>query len=68
MMRSFSLFLSAAWTRITLNNMSTEADEYLWNLVIQEYNDSVIYGTTSALENPSCYIYNKGYHKLKLTA
>lgn len=55
-------------TRITLNNMSTEADEYLWNLVIQEYNDSVIYGTTSALENPSCYIYNKGYHKLKLTA
>ncbi|MED9996161.1 MAG: T9SS type A sorting domain-containing protein [Paludibacteraceae bacterium] len=59
-------------SKIELVNLSVNAEENLneWVLQIQDnfMGDGNSYdGTTSNLVNPSCYLYNVGQHKIKLT-
>lgn len=55
-------------TRFLLNNKSTDADSYLWNLELQYYTGVEVEGLTSYIENPVCYLYNDGQNKIRLTA
>lgn len=59
-------------SKIQLVNQTVNASEHLnqWVLQLQENfmgDGRIIEGTTSNLINPSCYLYNLGQHKIKLT-
>lgn len=59
-------------SKIQLLNQSANAEDNLnlWVLQIQENwmgDGRINEGTTSSLINPSCYLYNVGQHKIKLT-
>lgn len=59
-------------SKIQLINQTVNADEHLnkWVLQLQENymgDGRIVEGATSTLVNPSCYLYNLGQHKIKLT-
>lgn len=59
-------------SKIQLISQTTNAEEHLnhWVLQLQENfmgDGRTVEGTTSNLVNPSCYLYNIGQHKIKLT-
>ena len=59
-------------SKIQLLNQTVNAEEHLnnWVLQLQENymgDGRTVEGTTSNLVNPSCYLYNLGQHKIKLT-
>lgn len=61
-------FTFQSGTRFVLQNSSTEADSYIWNLELQYYTGVEVEGLTSYMENPVCYLYNPGQNKIRLTA
>ena len=54
--------------KISLVNKSVGADEYLWTLQLQYFLGYEVEGSQTSLAEPSCYLYNPGINKLKLTA
>ena len=54
--------------KIYLLNKSDGAETYLWTLQLQYFLGYEVEGTQTSVENPSCYLYNAGINKLRLTA
>jgi hypothetical protein len=54
--------------KIYLINKSIGAKSYLWTLQLQYFLGYEVEGTQTSVENPSCYLYNGGINKLRLTA
>lgn len=54
--------------KISLVNKSVGADEYLWTLQLQYFLGYEVEGSKTSIAEPSCYLYNPGVNKLKLTA
>lgn len=54
--------------KIYLLNKSKGAESYLWTLQLQYFLGYEVEGTQTSVENPSCYFYNGGINKLRLTA
>jgi hypothetical protein len=44
------------------------AEYYLWTLQIQNFLGYEVDGSQTSIENPSCYLYNAGINKIRLTA
>lgn len=57
-----------AGDKIYLINKSKGAEYYLWTLQLQYFLGYEVEGTQTSIENPSCYLYNGGINKLRLTA
>ena len=57
-----------AGDKIFLVNKSTGANTYLWTLQLQYFLGYEVEGTQTRVKNPSCYLYNSGINKLRLTA
>lgn len=54
--------------KISLINKSIGAEEYLWTLQLQYFLGYEVEGSQTSIAEPSCYLYNPGVNKLKLTA
>ncbi len=54
--------------KIYFENKSMGAEYYLWTLQIQNFLGYEVDGSQTSIENPSCYLYNAGINKIKLTA
>ncbi len=57
-----------AGDKIFLINKSKGAETYLWTLQLQYFLGYEVEGTQTSIKNPSCYLYNAGINRLKLTA
>ena len=62
------LFEFTPGDKIYLNNKSKGAETYLWTLQLQYFLGYEVEGTQTRIESPSCYLYNPGINKIKLTA
>ena len=54
--------------KISLINKSKGASTYLWTLQLQYFLGYEVEGAKTSIKEPSCYLYNSGINKLKLTA
>ena len=54
--------------KISLINKSKGAETYLWTLQLQYFLGYEVDGTQTSIKDPSCYLYNAGMNKLRLTA
>lgn len=54
--------------KISLINKSKGAETYLWTLQLQYFLGYEVEGTQTSIKDPSCYLYNNGINKLRLTA
>ena len=54
--------------KIYLVNKSKGAENYLWTLQLQYFLGYEVEGSQTSIKNPSCYLYNAGQNKIKLTA
>ena len=54
--------------KVFLVNNSKGAESYLWTLQLQYFLGYEVEGSQTSIKNPSCYLYNEGINKLRLTA
>jgi hypothetical protein len=54
--------------KVFLINNSKGAESYLWTLQLQYFLGYEVEGTQTSIKDPSCYLYNEGINKLRLTA
>ena len=54
--------------KIYLINKSKGAETYLWTLQLQYFLGYEVEGAQTSIKNPSCYLYNPGVNKIRLTA
>jgi hypothetical protein len=54
--------------KVFLINNSKGADSFLWTLQLQYFLGYEVEGTQTSIKDPSCYLYNEGINKLRLTA
>ena len=54
--------------KVFLINKSKGAESYLWTLQLQYFLGYEVEGSQTSIKDPSCYLYNEGINKLRLTA